>query len=184
MNATISASVRENRGKGAAHKIRATGKIPGVVYGQGNAATAITFDPIALLDIFRKSLNRNTVVHVDIDGTVVPTLVREAQRHPVSRELLHVDFYRVADDVLVTVKVPVRAVGRPAGASIGGRVELVRRDLTVSCTYDRIPEFVDVDVRALEVGDVVKVAQIPATDGFKIVFDKDFPVLGCVGKKK
>jgi large subunit ribosomal protein L25 len=184
MNTTVAATIRGESGKGAARKLRASGSIPGVMYGQGGEATPLALDPVALLDIFRKTRNRNTLLQIEIGGQTVSALVKETQRHPVSRDLLHVDLYRVQDGTPVSVKVPVKPIGRPAGASIGGRIELVRRDLWVSCLPNAIPEFVEVDVTPLEVGAVVKISQIPLPDGQSVKFDQDFPVLGCVGKKK
>jgi len=184
MNTTIAASSRAETGKGSARKTRAAGRIPAVIYGAEGASRPITVDPKALLDIFRLSQNRNTVIHVDVDGSPVPALVKDAQRHPVSREVLHVDFYQLAPGQRVEVMVAVNPVGRPAGAAIGGKIHLYRRDLKVSCPWDNIPATVDIDVTPLEIGDTFKVSAIDLGEGRSVVFDRDFPVAICAGKKK
>ena len=181
--ATIAATRRDDSGKGAARKLRAAGQIPAIVYGQGTEATAIALDPKPLLEVFRKTQNRNTRIDIDLGDETIAALVREAQRHPVSRDVLHIDFYRVVEGTPIKVLVPVKPVGKHAGASLGGRIDVVRRDLWVTCDPNAIPDYVEVDVTPLNIGDIVKVSTI-AVGGGTIAFDQDFPVVRCVGKKK
>jgi large subunit ribosomal protein L25 len=179
----ISASARSERvGKENARKIRGRGKVPAVVYGHGSVATSIEVDPNPLVELFRKTNNRNTVVNLDLDGKSVPTLVREVQRHPLSRQILHVDFMAVVPHQPVVVQVPVRVVGKSKAVSVGGRVNLVRRSVKVASSYDRIPEFIDIDVTELDVGDVVRVSKVSPPAETSIVFDNDFQVLSIEGK--
>lgn len=182
MDNTLSLELRNDAGKGVARKLRADGKAPGVIYADGADATSIAFDTRTLTDIFRRTRNRNTVVQLQMGDKTVPAIVKAAQRHPVSREILHVDFYAVGDKP-IEVMVPVRAVGRPAGASIGGRIRLIRRDLKVKCTYDKIPATLDVDVTPMHIGDFVAASEIPTADGVEILFENDFNVVSCYGKK-
>lgn len=184
METSLSVEPRQDTGKGVARKLRAAGRIPAVIYADGKEARHGAVDPARLQEIFRKSQNRNTVVQLEIDGATVPALVKEAQRHPVSRALLHVDFLTVRADKPVEVMVPIRGVGRPAGAAVGGKLEVYRRKLRVRCAYDRIPETLDVDVTPLEVGGTVKASEVPTPEGVEVVFDHDFKVLGVVGKRK
>ncbi|MCB9662542.1 MAG: 50S ribosomal protein L25 [Alphaproteobacteria bacterium] len=183
MDTTLNAEPRTNTGKGAARKLRAAGKVPAVVYADGDAATEVEIDPARLDEIFRKSRNRNTVVQLKLGDAEVPVLVQEAQRHPVSRQFLHVDFLKVGADKPVEVMVPVVAAGRPAAAVLGGRIRIIRRELKVRCTYDRIPETLDVDVSPMEIGDIVKASEVPTPEGVSLVFETDFNVLTCFGKK-
>jgi large subunit ribosomal protein L25 len=184
MTNTVAAELRPETGKGVARKLRAAGKIPGNIYGAGATSTPITLDPTPLLDIFRKSKNRNTLITLDFNGQQVTTLIKEAQRHPVSRAVLHVDFYKVDGVDEVSVAVPVRAQGKAAGAAIGGRIEIAQRTLKVRCAPNAIPEFLDVDVTALDVGDMVRVSKVVAPEGVAIQYNQDFPVVLCTGKKK
>ena len=183
MSNTLNAEVRATSGKGAARKARRAGKIPAVVYGPETDAVSIDIDPDALVRIFRKTRNRNTVVELELDGEKVPTLVREVQRHPVSRDVLHVDFYRLSADRPVEVMVPVTTVGRPVGAVLGGRLRLIRRVVRTRCPYDRIPEAFVVDISPMEIGDMVKASEIPTPEGVEMVYDNDFNVLTVYGKK-
>lgn len=182
MDLTLEATPRSSSRKGAARKNRAAGTVPGVVYGPTHAATPVTLDPARLLDIFKETGDRNTIVSVKVGGAApVPCMVREVQRNPVTRQVLHVDLYAVPQHP-VTVKVPVAPVGRPKGALIGGRLRTIRRELVVRCTADRIPKHLEVDVSGLDVQDVIRVSQVPTPEGVTVVYDADFPVLSCVGK--
>jgi large subunit ribosomal protein L25 len=113
----------------------------------------------------------------------VPCLVREVQRHPVSREILHVDFYAVPQDREIELMVPLNPVGRPKGAVAGGRLRIIRRDLKVAARYDRIPKTVDIDVSDLDVGDFVRASQIKTPEGVSIVIANDFNVVAMEGKR-
>lgn len=185
MDTSLSANARpENHGKGGARKLRATGRIPGVIYGRGREATPVDLDPGALDLIFRTTRNRNTVLNLQVDGETIPCLVREAQRHPLTREILHVDLYALERDQVVTVDVPVEPHGKPAGASIGGRLRVIRRTLEVRCKYQDIPETIPVDTTPMNIGDFIKVSEIPTAEGVELVHDVDFNVLSLYGKKQ
>jgi large subunit ribosomal protein L25 len=183
MTNTVAAELRQETGKGIARKLRASGKIPANII-SGAASTPITIDPAPLLEIFRKSKNRNTLITLDLGAEQVTTLVKDAQRHPVNRSVLHVDFFRVSDASPVVVKVPVRTVGKAVGTGVGGRVEILRRDVTVRSLPGNIPEFIDVDVTSLDIGDVTKASGITPPAGVELVYGQDFPVATCAGKKK
>ena len=125
VDTSLQASSRDNFGKGWARKVRQEGQLPAVMYGPLTEPQPLTLDPNQLLTIFKETQDRNTVVRVQVDnGGDVPCLVREVQRHPLSRELLHVDLYAVNPEGEVEVMVPLTTVGRPKGAVLGGRIRL------------------------------------------------------------
>lgn len=179
----LQASRRTGDGKGAARKLRARGVLPAVVYGPEHDPVSITVDPGALTDIFKKSQDRNTIIDLDIEGEKLPVLVREVQRHPVSRKILHVDFYRVSAERPVEVMVPIRPYGRPRGAVLGGRLRVIRRALRARCRYDRIPKDFPVDVSPMRIGDMVRASQIKLPEGVELVADHDINVLTLYGKR-
>lgn len=183
MSTTLAATARPSGTKGAARKLRAVGKLPAVMYGPDSDATPIAVESEALTNIFRRSRDRNTVVQIELDGTTHPTLVREVQRHPVSRALLHADFYKVSKDRKVEVMIPIVGEGRPAGAILGGRLRLIRRTIKARCDYDKIPSKLAVDIRPMHIGDMVKASEIPLPEGVELVYDHDFNVLTVYGKK-
>lgn len=183
MTTTLAAEARQTGfGKGAARKLRAAGRVPAVVYANGGAARSIAVDPKALLDIFRISNNRNTVVTLDLAGEAITTMVKSVQRHPVSRALEHVDFLAVDASKPVNVTVPVVAVGKAVGAASGGKVKVLRRELHISCAHNNIPTSLEVDVTPLEIGAVLRVSQVVAPEGVTVRYEADYPVVTCLGK--
>lgn len=180
---SLQAAIRTDNGKGDARKLRARGRIPGVLYGPDHEPVSLSVDPNALTEIFKQTQDRNTIVQLQVEGDTVPTLVREVQRHPLTRELLHVDFFRVSPERPVEVMVPLRTQGRPRGAVLGGRVRLIRRELRARCRYDRIPAAFTVDVTPMQIGDMIKVSQVRPPEGVQIVFDHDFNIVTVAGKR-
>ncbi len=185
MDTTIEAAARTTTGKGWARKSRAAGRLPSVVYGPTQAPQPVDVDPGALVNLFKETGNRNTVVQLKVgDGEAFPCLVREVQRHPVTRRILHVDFYAVPVEGEIGVVVPLRTVGRPKGAVLGGRLRLIRRSVTASCRYDRIPEAFEVDVTQMDIGDMIKASEIPLPEGVSLAYDNDYNVITVYGKRK
>lgn len=185
MDTTLEVTPRDTRGKGTARKARASGTVPAVVYGPSEPPQAISVDPAKLKELFKQTGDRNTLVQLKVgDAAPVPCLVREVQKHPASREILHVDFYAVPRDGEVEVLVPVLPVGRPKGALLGGRVRLVRRALKVACPADRIPARLEIDVTELDVGDYLKASDVPLPEGVSMVWKQDFNIVGILGKAK
>lgn len=185
MDNTIQATPRVAHGKGSARKTRAAGHLPAVVYGPKTTPQSISVDPDLLVGIFKHTRDRNTVVEVKIgDGAAVPCLVREVQRHPLSREILHVDFYAVDPNGEVEVMVPLTTVGRAKGALLGGRIRLIRRSIKAMCRYDRIPSNFVIDVTELDIGDMVKASEVPLPEGVSLVYDHDYNIVTLYGKRR
>jgi large subunit ribosomal protein L25 len=183
MDTILNSSIRSNTGKGVARKLRAAGQVPAVLYGPGVAPVPLAVNPEELLGIFNATGNRNTVVKLAVGDESIPVLVREVQRHPVERDILHVDFYRVPTDRQIEVMVAVRPVGTPIGAKLGGRLRIIRRQVNCLCRYDSIPEALVVDVSNMEINDIVCVSQIAVPDGTELLYDHDFNVLTVYGKR-
>lgn len=180
----LNASSREGTGKGVARKARKAGRTPGVLYRAGGAATPVSFDLAELATIFRKTQDPNTLVEVKVEGAEQRyCLIREIQRDPVSRNVLHVDFYEVAQDYVVTVDVALVPVGRAAGTRAGGTMRLLTRNVTVRCAASRIPKTIEVDVSPVEVGQFLKVSQIQAPEGVEILYSRDYNVVTVEGKR-
>lgn len=185
METTLEVSPRVAGGKGDARKARAGGKVPAVVYGATQEPQSVVIDPTALTEIFKQTQNRNTVINVKIGGDkAIPCLVREVQRHPVSRAIRHVDFFAVPQDREIEVMIPLKAEGRPKGAVLGGRLRVIRREVRAACRYDSIPEAFVVDVSPLDIGDFVKASEIPLPPGVRLPFLTDYNVIGLYGKKQ
>lgn len=172
MHATLKADKRDATGKGVARKLRAAGRVPAVVYGQGEEALSITLDAAETLHLFHNISVENTIVDLTVEGEgeSFQTLVREIQMHPHRPDLVHVDFYRLQKGVKVDVEIPVHLVGTPEGVKSGGGVlQQVIHELPVSVIPSKIPDSFEVDVSALEVGDSLHVSELELPDGVEEV---------------
>ena len=103
--------------------------------------------------------------------------LKEVQRHPVSGNIRHVDFYNVKDDQKIVVDVPVKAVGKAKGVSMGGKLRIIRRTLTAQCTASNIPSHIEVDVTNVDVGEFLKASEITTPDTFELILTSDFNVV-------
>lgn len=180
---TLNAQPRETGKKGFSRKTRAAGGTVGVVYRAGEPASPIRFDAAELATIFRKTANPNVLVDVVLGDQTRTCMVREVQRHPVSRAVEHVDFYEVSAGSRVRVDVPVKTVGRAAGTRLGGTLRVLSRKITVACDPLDIPDTIEVDVTPLEVGQFVKASQVKAPEGVSLVYSQDYNVVTVEGKR-
>ncbi len=153
MEATLQAEKREGRGKNEARRLRASGRIPAVVYGTDkNKATEIAVDPKVLLRILHSEAGVNTLIGLEGAGLAGggKVLVKEYQLDPIDHKLLHADFYAVAMDKMLTVTVPIVLKGEPKGVKQqGGIVDFVNREIEVQCLPSDIPEHIDIDISEL-----------------------------------
>jgi len=182
---SLNATLRKTEGKkGAARKLRATGKVPAVLYRGGEAAKAVTIDPHDVELGFKKTQNPNTLIdlHVD-DGTHILCVIREVQRHPVSQVIRHIDFYALDLDKTVDVSVPVVIVGRAAGTRVGGTLVQHSRRLQVRSKPLDIPAAIEVDVTPLNIGQSLKVSSLVPPGESLILYTKDFALAEVVGAK-
>lgn len=185
-DATLEASLREERGKGPARRLRAAGKVPAVVYGGDAEPVTVTLDAGEAFQLFQSISVDNTIVSLTIDGEdpPIPTLVREIQTDPVRPDLLHVDFYRIQEGMEVEVDVPVHLNGVPEGVKAqGGILQQVIHELPVRCVPSQIPETYEIDVTELEMGDSIHVDGIPVQEGVTILLDLDRTVCSVVAPK-
>src|SRR6266852_1205673 len=163
MEAVLEAIARETFGKNEARRTRREGKVPGVLYGgDGAEATPISVEPRALLKILHSESGANTLISLKLAGAGdARVLIKEYQVDPVTRALLHADFYRVAMDRAIQVTIPVVVKGEPRGVKQqGGLLEFIRREIEVECLPADIPENVEVDVSELMLHQGIRVRDL------------------------
>lgn len=184
MDATpLSAQVREDFGKGAARKLRATGQIPAIIYRDGSEPTHIVLDPAELRLIYYRSGNPNTLLAIQVGDETQVCLLTATQKHPLSRDLLHADFYQVAEDQDVLVEVPITHTGKPVGVVAGGKIQVLRRTVPVRCLPAHIPASITVDISDLDLGEIRRVSQVTAPENTAIVYETDFNVFSVKGRR-
>jgi large subunit ribosomal protein L25 len=177
----LGAEPRDGVGKGVNRKLRASGRIPGVVYGKRRDPQSIQLDPAALEKLLRGSgAGLNTLIDLSVGGRTDTVLVKELQRHPVKGSFWHVDFYQVDLSRKITVSVPIHFVGKARGVEFGGILDHPLRELEVECLPRAIPEFVEVDVSSLEIGQAIHVSELRLPEGVEVKTDGALPVASVV----
>lgn len=174
-NARLQAEPRQESGKSVTRKMRAAGRVPAVVYGHGEETRMLSVDAHELDLLFKRVHWENTIVELTIEGerTPVRTLVREVQAHAHKPFIFHVDFQQIHAGELVYVSVPIRLHGNAPGLKEGGVMMQTETDLDIRCTPDNIPEFIEVDVSGLEIGDSIHLRDITLPEGVEAEIDAD-----------
>jgi len=179
MEALLDATVRTTIGKNEARRTRREGKVPAVVYGAASEgasrdAVSISVQPKSLLKILHSEAGANTLISLKLDGVETKVLVKAFQLDPVTHQVLHADFYRVAMDRMISVTIPVLLKGEPRGVKLqGGLLEFVRREIPIECLPADIPEHVDVDVTELMVGQGIRVRDVANSPKWRATIEAD-----------
>jgi large subunit ribosomal protein L25 len=176
--ATLSATPRAATGKGAARTLRREGQIPGVVYGHAREPQPLSLDAHEVELLLERVNAESTVIELSVDGRTARTLIREIQRHPFKRDVLHVDFQELVAGEKVTVHVPLVLAGSAEGVRAGGILDQVMRELEIEVDPSNIPERFDVDVSALTIGHSLHVRDVPLPAGVTVLDDEDATI--CV----
>jgi large subunit ribosomal protein L25 len=178
---SIVAEERIGTGKGANRKLRATGRIPAVVYGRGKPARQLTLDPSPLAKMLRASHSGiNTLIDLKVGPQETVVLVREIQRDPVSGRWIHADLFEVDLQKTIEVRVPLHIVGKPKGVENGGILDHPLREVEIECLPRAIPDSVEVDVSDLDVGDSIHVRDLALPEGATMLSDGDLAVASVV----
>ena len=182
----VSAEGRTDRGKNAARRLRSKGLIPAVVYGGKGDAMSVAVDPKVLLRVLRSETGRNTILKLDLGSEgKTSAILKQWQLDPVKESFLHADFYRIAMDVALRVKVPVAVKGEARGVKTdGGILELIMRFIEVECLPGDIPERIEIDVTDLGINDSLRISNVPVTAQIKIMEDADQVVVHVIAVKE
>ena len=192
MDATLEAVRRDGRGKNEANRLRASGKIPAVLYGTpkkgaragGSQSVPVAVDPKAVLKILHSESGANTLISLRLDGGESRVMVKEYQLDPVTHALLHADFYQLAMDRAITVTVPIQLTGEAKGIKLdGGIVDFVSREIEIECLPTDIPERIEVDVTELMLHDAIRVRDLAVSPKWKAVSDPDTMIVHVVPLK-
>ncbi|MEO6444831.1 MAG: 50S ribosomal protein L25/general stress protein Ctc [Gemmatimonadaceae bacterium] len=182
--ASLSASARTDTGKGVARSLRRDGKLPAVIYGHARAPQALSIDARELGRLLEHVSADTTVIELSVDGSVSRTLIREVQRHPVKRAIIHVDFQELVAGEKVTVKVPIVLTGVSIGVRMnGGILTQVLTDLEVSVDPADIPNRIEVDVTEINIGGSVHVSDLAIPAGVEVLTGEADTVLTVSASK-
>jgi large subunit ribosomal protein L25 len=170
---TVVAEPREDFGKNAAHRTRAAGRIPGIVYGGGGPVIPVSVDPDGIREILHSESGHNAIFMLEVRGKApARAMVRDWQVEPIRGGLLHVDLVRIALDAKLKLQVAIHVTGEPKGVKVdGGIFEFMLRELEVECLPDDIPDGITVDVSGLALNQNLRVSELPVGPKVKVLTD-------------
>ena len=177
---TLDARVRTSRKKGAARKERAAGRIPGVVYGEGQEAVSISVDGREFIRLLHGAGGEHAVVELKMENAPDkggPAMLREVQHHPLRDDVLHIDFQRIRLDRKITTFVPVHLEGKARGLTEGGVLDYQLREVEVECLPADVPEYLELDITELEIGHSLHVSDLKTPTNATIVTEPDRAVV-------
>jgi large subunit ribosomal protein L25 len=182
--ATLGAEARSDTGKGVARKLRAAGRIPGIIYGHAREAAPLSLNARDLDKLLSGISAGSTVVELTLGGTTTKTLIREIQRHPFKKQIMHVDFQELVAGEKVTVDVPLVFVGIPEGVRLSGALlEQIMHSIEVFADPTKIPNHIDVDVSHLAMGHSLHVRDLVLPEGIEVLSDEDATMCAVIAPR-
>jgi large subunit ribosomal protein L25 len=177
--ATVSfnATARDTVGKGAARTLRSKGQVPAVIYGHGRDPQALSLNARDLDKMLGHIQAESTVIEVTVGGQTAKTLIREIQRHPIKRQILHVDFQALVAGEKVTVSIPIVLTGVPEGVRLeGGVLDQTLREIEIEVDPSNIPDHVEYDITNMVIGDSVHISDLKVPEGVEVLDDPETSV--------
>ena len=182
----LKASVRETVGNGPARVLRRAGQTPAVLYGRKTEPVLLSVDTKDLEQILKKGSFGQVILNLVIQNGKKVTrsaIIKELQAHPVSGNLIHIDFYEVDMKRQIKVMVPVVTTGKSVGIEEGGLLNIVRRELEVFCLPGDIPEAIEIDISELGIGDSIHLEDVPLGENVEVATDVNYTVVTVLSPK-
>jgi len=167
----IQAVARSDKGKGASRRLRREGLVPGIIYGGGKDPEMIATLHNKLLQHLEHEAFYSSILNVEVDGKVQRVVLKDLQRHPAKPFVLHFDLQRVADTDRIKMHIPLHFIGEDSapGVKAGGAISHAMVDLEIICEARNLPEYIEVDVSGMEVGDMLHLSDLKLPEGVEIV---------------
>jgi len=183
----VEAKPREDssRGKNEARRLRASGRVPAVVYGAKKPTVAVSVDPKQISRILQSESGHNTIFELHVDGDKARVMIVDWQYDPMKDKLLHIDMKRIAMDERIKVQVPIHLVGEAEGVKQqGGILDQVLREVELECLPGDIPSHIDADITHLVFGTVLRVSDLPHSGSLKFLTDENQTVAHITSVKE
>jgi len=182
----VVANKRNTQGTGASRRLRRAGKVPGIIYGGQGQPSSIEVDHNSLYHALRVESFHSSILQMDLDGSAERVLLRAVQWHPYKQQVMHIDFQRVDADHVITMKVPVHFMNAEVSPAVklgGAIISHVLNEIEISCLPAKLPEFIEVDLSEVSIGQVIHVSQVPMPEGVKpVLHGREDPVVVTVTK--
>ncbi len=187
MPEVVIAKPREGKfNKNAARRVRVAGKIPAVLYGAGHEPVAIEVDPKQISRILYSETGHNSIFDVNVTGKeTAKAMIVDWQIEPIKDLLIHIDLKRIALDKTLTVSVPVKLTGVPAGVKLGGGIlDQMLREVEIECLPADIPNHIDVDVSSLELHAILRIKDLPHSDKYTFLAEEETAIAHVISIKE
>ncbi|MDZ7770198.1 MAG: 50S ribosomal protein L25/general stress protein Ctc [Woeseiaceae bacterium] len=166
------AEFREDQGKGASRRLRHEGKVPAIIYGGGRPPRALAFDHNKVLRQLENEAFYSSVLNIKVGEKNQAAILKDIQRHPARRQILHIDLQRIVEDAEIRMNVPLHFVGEDDAPGVkdgGGTVSRLMNDVEVVCLPKDLPEYIEVDISKLELDDMLHLSDIKVPEGVELV---------------
>ena len=180
---TLQAELRDNFGKNANNRLRASGFVPAVIYSHGQTRS-IKITEKDLFGLFKGKISENILFDLKIPGNEdVMAFVKNYQTDPITEKITHLDLFRVTKDEKIQTKVPLEFAGTPVGTKSGGRIEISYHEIQVECYPQDLPEKIVIDVSALDIDDNIHAKGISLAEGVKLVSNPELVIIAVHSPK-
>lgn len=176
---TLDAELRDGTGTGSARAVRRSGKIPAVIYGGNDVPQHVALNDRELFRQYMTGRFLTTIYNLKINGSVTRVIPREVQLHPLTDRVVHADFMRLVEGTRVRLPIPVHFKGQEdsPGLKKGGVLNIVRHEVEFYCPADRIPAFIELDLKGTEIGDSLHISAVKLPEGVKpVIGNRDFTI--------
>ena len=189
MKITVTAEKRNVKGTGASRRLRKNGQVPGILYGDHKDPVSLVLDGKILHQQFNKEAFHASILELSTDGTKESVLLRDYQLEPVKGTILHVDFQRVNQNQKINVSVPFHFINEDIAKGVkldGGVISHIMTEVDIACLPKDLPQFIEVNLEDLGLGESVHLSEIKAPDGveFTALSEENDPAITSIGKPK
>jgi large subunit ribosomal protein L25 len=165
------AEIREDQGKGASRRLRRNGKVPAIIYGAGRPPRQLAFDHNRVLQQLENESFYSSILNIKVGDKSQPAIVKDIQRHPAKRHVIHMDFQRIVADEKIKMNVPIHYLNAESSIGVkleGGSVSQLVNDVEVSCLPKNLPEYFEVDIAGLHINEMLHLSDIKLPEGVEI----------------
>ena len=181
---TLTAKLRDDQGKGASRRLRREGKVPAILYGGGRDTRSITLSQRELDYRLQHEAFYTNILTIKVEDEEQACILKDLQRHPAKPMILHVDLQRVMADQKIRMNIPLHFIGEDIAPGIkqeGGTISHLMTDIEITCLPKDLPQFIEIDVSELTIGDAIHLSAIVLPEGVELltVEGMDQPVASC-----
>jgi len=175
--------LRKETGKGYAKRLRKEGMIPAVIYGWEKESKSLKVNEEEFIEFYGNSA-RNTIYKLNIESEEIDAILKNIQRNPVTDKIIHVDFYQISPERMISIDVPVELLGEAVGVKRGGNFYQPRKYIKITAYPKDVPSFLQTDISSLDIGDTIHVMDLDLPKGVQIKEKRNFTIVAILGREE